>query len=704
MATEATTETSQQAIDALRAALRLSRRRALKPPPSLTVPEWADQFRRLAKEAGSTGGRWQTSRVEAARGPMMAVTEPGVRTITLMCCTQLTKTALIENVFGYFAHLDPAPMLLIQPKDEAVQAFSKERIGPLIKATPALRELMGDRKTRTAEDTLAFKAFPGGFLAMVAAGSPTNLAMRPIRVTLADEVDKYVPTKEGDPLDLAEERTATFAHNSLSIRACSPTDEYSRIAASYEASDQRRAAVVCPHCGHLMFPDFFGHVHWDKTGDGDHLTDTARLCCEACGAAWEEPDRLRALQTVRWFQTKPFTCCGQRHDPLTDYARFWRDGADDAVGLVWRWDVRNLVGLARCRVCDGEPVSNRHAGFQASKLFSPWRPIPEIAAKWIASKGNEDKRQAFYNTQLGVPYRRQVGKEIKPDRLMVRREVYQADVPDGVAVLTCGVDTQGDRLEAELVGWGRDEESWSVAYEVFAGDPAEQQVWERLDEWLQRHWLRSDGRPFTVEAVCVDSGGHHTQRVYDFCRSRANRKVWAIKGASEVGGRSPIWPVIRLQRGKRYKPVMIGTNAAKDAVSANLNLTTPGPGYCHFPANRAKEWFEQLTGEIQKTKVQSGRTYRVWVALPGRRTEALDCRVYALAALKGLEHHGLKLNHRADAVGATSGGPVILAGTPEAERLEQVRETEPVVEMPVPPKPKRWKRRPVARSSWMAGG
>jgi phage terminase large subunit GpA-like protein len=140
---------------------------------------------------------------------MLAVTEPGVHTITAMVCTQLTKTALLENIVGYHAHLDPCPILLLQPKDEAALQFSKERLTPLIRATPALRELVGPARTRSADDTLLYKAFPGGFIALAGAGSPDNLARRPIRIVLADEIDKYPVTREGDPIMLAEERSIT---------------------------------------------------------------------------------------------------------------------------------------------------------------------------------------------------------------------------------------------------------------------------------------------------------------------------------------------------------------------------------------------------------------------------------------------------------------------------------------------------------------
>lgn len=634
------------------------------------MPAWADRYRKLAKEAGSTSGNWSTATVEVARGPMLAVTEPGVHVITTMVSTQLLKTALLENVFGYFAHLDPCPILLLQPKEDAAEQFSKERISPLIRVTPVLRDLVGTSKTRNADETLLFKAFPGGFLALAGAGSPDNLARRPVRVILADEVDKYPVTREGEPIALAEERTATFGVNWLSVRACSPTvEDESRIEASYKDSDHRKASFECPHCRHRMFPDFFKHVDWDKRRDEggnvlEHFPKTARIACEACGEIFSEGDRLRALNTVRWHQVRAFDCCGSRHSPLDAYERAWRGpedertaSTDSALAVVWDWweSDRYAVYRAKCPECGEWRVDNSHAGFQASKLFSPWQKDKpaDIAAKWLAAQGDEEKLQTWWNTQMGLPYRQNAGRVLQLDSLVARGERWAATVPDGVAVITIGVDTQDYRFEVEVVGWGRNEESWSIAYEVIEGDMETPQPWERLDSLLSTIWHRADGRPFEAMAVCIDSGGHHTQKVYDFSKQRLGRKVWAIKGESAVAGkRNPVWPVKRPSRKTKasFRPIVIGVNSAKDTIRNRLYLDAPGAGYMHFPHDRDIGYFTQLTSERSVVKVSGGQKFRVWELPPGRANEALDCRVYAYAALCGLTHFGLKLNRRADLV------------------------------------------------------
>ncbi len=616
----------------------------------------------LAKEAGSTSGKYRTARVEIARGPMLAATEPGVRKITAMVATQLLKTTLIENLLGYHIHLDPCPILIVQPKDAAATQFSKERISPFIKATPKLRSLVGSSKTRSAGDTLDYKAFPGGFLGIVGAGSPDNLARRPVRLVLCDEVDKYLPLKEGKPLDIVEERQATFESNSLNVAVCSPTiTGESNIDARYGQSDQRRASVACPECGHRQFPEFFRHVHWDRGKDGKtHRPETARVYCEACGTGWSEGQRLRALDTIRWHQTRPFECCGVRQEPLERYRAAVIAGEGDPLEAVWDWwsSPRHAVYRARCSECATWAVPNEHAGFQAGKLFSPWAndAPPKQAGKWLAAV-DEDGKLTFYNTQLALTYRKYTSKQVEADSLLARRENWPAGiVPDGVALITAGIDTQDYRIEIEIVGWGRDEESWSIEHHVIDGEMSEPATQEALSEYLAQVWYRADGRPFEVKAACQDSGGHHTNAVYQFSLANLGRKIWAIKGkGSKTAARDPVWPTKRpsSRTKKTFQPIQIGVNAAKDDILlAYLPRAQHGPGYMHFNGDWDVGAFQQLTAEQLHVEGTGIFRIRKWVPVPGRANERLDCRVYALAALRGLMHLGTKLNREADRVGA----------------------------------------------------
>jgi phage terminase large subunit GpA-like protein len=278
-------------------------------------------------------------------------------------------------------------------------------------------------------------------------------------------------------------------------------------------------------------------------------------------------------------------------------------------------------------------------------------------AEWLRVQSDPLARQTFINLVLGEPYEDRGDHALSELRLLSQREVWAADVPDGVALLTAGIDTQDDRIEIEVVGWGRDEESWSIDHEVIEGDPGLTATWDKVDEYLKRVWHRADGNGFVVEAACVDSGGHHTQRAYEFCKARIGRRIWAIKGESARGGaRSPVWPTKRPSARNRstYRPVIIGVNAAKDVIRDRLHTEAAGPGFMHFPSDRDVNYFAQLVSERSVVKQMNGQRFRVWELPPGRANEALDMRVYAYAALCGLIHLGLKLNRRADGVDAAN--------------------------------------------------
>lgn len=638
--------------DTLAVAMAKTRRQALRPPPRMCLPQWADTYRRLSAAVGAIGGAWRTSRVEIARGPMMAPTEKGVRVITVESCTQLMKTSLLENIIGFHTHLDPCPMLLTQPKDQAVKIFSKERIAPMARATPVLQKLLGGDRMRGGDDTLQYKEFPGGFLAMESAGSPTNLAMRPIRITLADEIDKYETTKEGDPVSLLEERTSTYDNTtgSLHVRACSPTiEEVSRIDKSYYEGDQRRAFVACPHCQHEQTLDFFRHVQWNKSDEGEHFPTTAAIFCEVCGTEWTESQRLAIMTkafALDWRQTRPFTCCGIKQEPLK--TRQWvfelqGPATDDKGKAVDRF----RMGYACCSRCGVRTVPNTHASFHASKLYSPFITIPELAKKWIDSKDDPETKQTFYNTQLGLAFKSQILKHVDANALNNRREQYPAAVPAGVLVLTAGCDVQPGstvsegRIECEVVGWGRGEESWSITHRVFRGDPGKPGIWAELDAFLLSSFAHESGYQMAIRGVCIDSGGHNTEAVYQFARARIVRNVWAIKGAADRGGQwSPVWPIPKFEsrrtKAKGYRPIIIGVNAAKESVRQRLLIQDQGPGYSHFPDTTPDGTFDQLTAEEMVKETKNGFDFRRWTLKRGRANEALDCRVYAYAALCGL--------------------------------------------------------------------
>jgi phage terminase large subunit GpA-like protein len=543
----------------------------LRPPPRLTVSEWADRYRQLSREASSEPGQWRTARAEYQREILDAISDPATHTVVVMSSSQVGKTELLLNAIGFHISQDPAPMLFLQPTVEMAETAAKDRIAPMIRDTPALTALIAEPLSRSGGNTILHKQFPGGHLTLAGANSPASLASRPVRIVFCDEVDRYPPSAgtEGDPITLVKARQKTF-HNRKLILTSTPTIKgVSRIEQAYGESDQRFFAVPCPHCGTAQ------RLTWAQVRWPPGQYDAAAFYCVDCGAAWSDVQRWAATRKGHWIAERPFR------------------------------------GVA---------------GFHLSELNSPWSKVADMVRAFLEAKESrsQERLRAWMNTTLGECWE-QDGERVDETGIASRAESWSGE-PPGVLFRTAGVDCQDDRVEIEVVGWGSDEESWSLDYHVIFGDPSGPALWQDLDRYLLDQ---------EVAATCVDSGGHHTQAVYKFCRERLRRRVYAIKGMAGPG--RPVWPK-RSSKGMAGKAVLflVGVDAAKDQVFSHLKLTTAGPGYCHFPDDRDERYFAGLASETVVTKYSKGFPVREYRKRSGVRNEPLDCRVYSYCAMVAL--------------------------------------------------------------------
>jgi len=585
---------------------------ALKPSPRLTVSEWADNFRNLSSEDSAEPGKWRTARAEFQRGIMDAICDPDVPEVVFIKGSQVGWTAMLGNILGYYAHQDPSSVLVIQPTIEMAEAWSKERLSPMIRDTQVLTDLFSDPRSRDSSNTLRMKQFPGGYVAIIGANAPASLASRPIRIVLADEIDRYPVSAgtEGDPLKLASKRQSTFWNRKTLIGSTPTVKGASAIEREYKRSDMRQFNVPCPHCDQKS-PLRWEQVKWDKGEGGAHLPDTASYLCEHCGTLWTDAERWDAVSRGEWIATAPFR------------------------------------GVA---------------GFHLSQLYSPWAKLADLVQEFLDAQGNPELLKVFVNTVLGETWEEQ-GEAIEATGLKTHCEQYGGnDLPEGVNFATAGVDVQGDRLEVEIVGWGAGDETWGIAYEVLYGDPAQQKVWADLDLLLEEKFWTVEGRLVRIRSAAIDTGGHHAAQSIAFCRTRQRRLIYPIKGA---GGPRPVWPK-RASKSTNTKENIwiVGVDTAKDAVYGRFKIKAPGPGFCHLPMDYDDQWFEQATSEKVVTRYKEGRPYRVWVLEKGKRNEALDCRVYALAARMSLENrltHPSTVKVDAAAPKPTPEAPVVLA-------------------------------------------
>jgi phage terminase large subunit GpA-like protein len=277
-----------------------------------------------------------------------------------------------------------------------------------------------------------------------------------------------------------------------------------------------------------------------------------------------------------------------------------------------------------------ESESGNIAGFHLSELYSPRVSWSKIVCEFLKAKLMPETLKTWVNTTLGETWE-EAGDSVDETNLLARKENWGVLMPKEIVIITAGVDVQNDRLEMEIVGWGASEESWSLDYKIIYGDPAQNQVWDDLDNILERQLENSNGIKLRIDCTCIDSGGHHTQSVYSYCKKRQLRRIFAVKGSSITGKASVSRPSIASKM--RVKLFSIGTDTAKEMIYSRLKITEPGAGYCHFPAKYDEQYFKQLTTEKCVTRYNKGFPVRKWEKPSGRRNEALDCRVYALAAL-----------------------------------------------------------------------
>lgn len=543
----------------------------------------------LSAEASAEPGKWSTSRAAYQRGIMDAMSDKSVHTVVVMSSAQVGKTEFLLNVVGHYVHNDPAPMLLLQPTLEMAEAFSKDRLAPMFRDTPVLRGKIKDPRSRDSGNTLLHKTFPGGHLTMAGANSPSSLASRPVRILLCDEVDRYPPSAgtEGDPVSLASKRTATFWNRKMLLVSTPTVKGSSRIEKAFLETDQRRFYVACPHC------DVSDYLKWSNVDFGDDAPRTAAYKCEHCGSIWSDVDRWKAVRA----------------------SNDWRPTAEGTSGF---------------------------AGFHLSELNSPWRKISDIVASFLSMKGSRETLKTFINTTLGETWE-ESGDQADSGEIYNRREKYDAEVPANVAVIVAGIDVQDNRLEAEIIGVGEGEETYSLGYHVLHGDPGRDQVWQQLDKLLDKTYQHEYGSTLRVAAACIDTGGHHTHQVYKYCKPRMMRRIYPIKGVGGAG--LPIVGRPTKRSGCDLFP--IGVDTAKELVYARLQITEPGAGYCHFPISpmHNAEYFAQLTAEKRVPVIKKGFTRYEWVKTRARN-EALDCRVYALSALAILNPNYKKISER----------------------------------------------------------
>ena len=593
--------------------------------------EWATAHRILPEGLTSMPGPFRWDVTPYWREPLdcLAPTSP-IREVYVRKGAQVGYTvAVLENMIGYIIAAEPGPSMMISGDAGVAEASVELRVDRMIQSAGLAGKIFSQsEKThgKKTGDTKAKKEFPGGFLLAVGPNSGSKLRSFSIRYLLGDELDamplevggstkEAVTAQEGDPWGLAVRRTDSYEAIRKILGGSTPLiKQTSRISALHDEGDARLYFVPCrnPRCKTLQ-PLVWKNLKYEKHPEsGRLLWDSVHYVCPHCGADWSNADKA-------WFLK------------------------ENVFG-----------GLAEWRPTK-DPMRPRVQSYSLPSLYSPvgMRSWEDICDEWIRAQGNPPKLRVFVNTVLGEAYEERSDAP-KPDRIMLRRQDYAPEVlyidpetkaptiidailPRGPCVLTLGADVQHDRIECELVAWGRNKESWSAGYLTLEGptDDPGYGAWALLYEILMRP--THGGLPLSL--ALIDSG-FEAPVVYSFVDSNFQAGVMPCKGASNTVGKGRIF-ALRDVPGYQCKRIDLDEAMLKSefyAASRVGPIDTPPEGadlpagYCHFPAAYERRYFEMLFSERVITKRTQTGVKQYWDN-EGRRNEALDARVYALGAL-----------------------------------------------------------------------
>lgn len=580
----------------------------LRPKENMTISEWADNYMVLP-EGSNEAGRYSSDTIPYQKAIMDAITDPEVVDVAVMSSAQVGKTTIIMCGIAYYIDYEPATQMLVMPTIKDAEKFSKTRLAQMISDIPQLSVKVADPKARNSNNTILLKSYPGGNIAIGGANSPSSLASDPRRIIWMDETDRFPESagSEGNPIKLAEKR-ATSYWNKKHIKTSTPTIAgRSKIETAYLKGSMEEWSVQCPECGAWQ-PYSFRRVDFDSVS----------MACAECGVLIPE--------------------------------RTWKDSNH-------KWIAHH-------------PERKKARSFRLNELASPFVDWEEIIENF---KDADDKLKRFHdpedmkvfvNTVLGEPWEETafVDDAVDEDTLESRSEVYGADIPEGVLLLTAAVDVQDNRFEVEIRGWARNYETWGIYKTEIYGDLFKDEPWDQLEAYLDQPLHFEDGSELNIAAFAIDTGGHFTNKTYKWIKKMKGKgkKIYGVKGYAGKPDIPLIYKrtIVDIKEERGGKDVVVdrtlihilGVDAGKEDIMNRLTIEEAGDGYCHFPHGDGRgydaEYFKGLTSERKVNKKVNGIIKKVWVKKSGARNEPLDLFNYNYAVEELLRPEWDKLEEK----------------------------------------------------------
>ncbi|MCT7066435.1 phage terminase large subunit family protein [Salmonella enterica] len=580
---------------------------ALHIPVPLTTVQWADEYYYLPKESSYTPGKWETLPFQVAI--MNAMGYELIRVVNLIKSARVGYTKMLLGVEGYFIEHKSRNSLLFQPTDSSAEDFMKSHVESTIRDVPVLLELAPWFGRKHRDNTLTLKRFSSGVGFWCLGGAAAkNYREKSVDVVCYDELSSFEPDveKEGSPTLLGDKRIEGSVWPK-SIRGSTPKVKGScQIEkAANESAHFMRFHVPCPHCGEEQYLKF---------GDGSTLF----------GLKWEKSKP----------ETVYYLCehngCVIRQSELDQKAGRW---ICDNTGM---WTRDGLTYFS----ASGEGVPPpRSITFHIWTAYSPFTTWIQIVYDWLDALKDPNGVKTFINTTLGEPYEEAVAEKLSHELLLEKVIHYAAPVPERVVYLTAGIDSQRNRYEMYVWGWAPGEEAFLIDKQIIMGRHDDEDTLQRVDAVINKKYRHADGTDISISRICWDIGGIDAEIVYKRSKKHGIFRVLPVKGASVYGK-----PVITMPKKRNQRGVFlceIGTDTAKEMLYARMGaVTAPAdeatPYAIRFPDNPdvfTEVEAKQLVAEELVEKLVNGKFRLLWDA-KGRRNEALDCLVYASAALR----------------------------------------------------------------------
>lgn len=543
--------------------------KVLKPPEKLTVSEWADKYRILEDKTSAEPGRWNTNRTPYLRGIMDSFTDVEVEEIVFCKGTQLGGSEAGNNMIGYIIAQDPGPTLVVYPNDDLSEFTSSKRLQPMIEISPVLNE-----KFLKNESKLQELNFTTMYLALTGANSAADLASRPVRYVIFDEIDKY-PTntgKEADPISLGTERTKTFANNKKIFKLSTPTLKRGPIWQEWLSSDsQYKYFVPCPHCCEYQILEF-KQIRFDKSTP-ETARSTAYYECAKCHGKIYDAHKQQMLSDGKWEAIKK--------------------------------------------------GGKRKIGFHINSIYSPWIRFGDVAYKFVESYMYPEKLMNFVNSWLGEPWE-DVKQKMDSDIVYERQSEYtEGIVPNEALVLTGGIDVQKDCFYFTIRAWGYHLTSWNVLH-------GKVDTWDDLTYIFNQTFSSPNGKEYLVSLVGVDTG-YNSEEAYEYC---LDNMEWAkaVKGSSvEILQKYRRTTIDKLDS-KAYgmELYIVDGGKYKDMISTRMAKEN-GIGSWMVYDGVDEDYAQQITSEEKVTERKGAREVSVWKKKTSHGdNHYLDCEVYAM--------------------------------------------------------------------------